>query len=59
MGYLGVKIHEGVTLSAKTKINENGSLVVGFATVVNTNNMLAAFDDENINMEANESNMIL
>ena len=57
MAYLGVGIHENVILDSKTGINEKGSLVIEFATKVDSNNMYAAFAD-GTEMEASSVGLI-
>ena len=57
MAYLGVGIHENVILDSKTGINEKGSLVLEFATKVDSNNMYAAFAD-GTEMEASSVGLI-
>ena len=57
MAYLGVGIHENVILDSKTGLNDKGSLVIEFATKVDSNNMYAAFAD-GTEMEASSVGLI-
>lgn len=58
MAYLGVNIHDNIVLDSQlTKINDKGSLVIGFATNTDTSDMLSAFDEGSA-MERAENGII-